>query len=120
MADSFRTGRADAFYPGDEIVQVVAADGYNWVGVRRGDRSRTFEAVFADFHAFGLQHHKQQIIAEFGMASRQPGLASWINDASATLRSWPAVIAELWFDQNNYVIRQDAVPALRAMARGSS
>ena len=76
--------------------------------------------MFADFHAFGLQHHKQQIIAEFGMASRQPGLASWINDASATLRSWPAVIAELWFDQNNYVIRQDAVPALRAMARGSS
>jgi hypothetical protein len=120
MAYSFASNRANQFYPGDSTINIVAADGYDWGGTGvSGDTHRTFDQVFADFHAFGLQHGKQEIIAEFGAKSGQPQSAQWINDANAILRSWPDVIAQCWFNQNRFSIGRDQVPALRAMARGS-
>jgi hypothetical protein len=114
LAGSFNgTGStADRYYPGDDVVDVVAAEGYNWQGVRPGT-GRTFEQVFAGFYAWGAAHRKSMIVAGFGMPAL-PGRAQWITDAAATVRSWPELQAVLWSDAGDFTIGPDAVPALQA------
>ena len=116
MADSFNGSgaTADAFYPGDDVIDVVAADGYNWQGVRPG-AGRSFQQVFAAFYAWGAAHRKAMIVAEFGMKA-QPGRAQWITDAAATVRSWPLLQAVLWYDARDFTLGPDAAAPLRAFA----
>ncbi len=120
MADSFNNGgtRAASYYPGDDMINVVAADGYNWQGVRPG-AGRSFAEVFAGMHTFAVAHGKPAIVAEVGM-SAQSGRPAWITAAQATATSWPELRATLWYDARDFVIGADAVPALRAWAGASS
>jgi hypothetical protein len=56
MAWSFRSGNAAAHYPGDDYVDVVAADGYNQYGCPQGNAPwRSFGDIFAPFQAFGAR-----------------------------------------------------------------
>jgi hypothetical protein len=114
LASSFNGGgqTADAYYPGDDVVDVVAADGYNWQGVRPV-AGRSFAQVFTAFYAWGAAHRKPMMIAGFGMAA-VPGRAQWITNAAATVRSWPSLQAVLWSDAGDFTIGPDAVPRLQA------
>jgi Lysozyme like domain/D-alanyl-D-alanine carboxypeptidase len=116
MADSFNgIGRtADAYYPGDDVVDVVAADGYNWQGVRPG-AGRSFAQVFTGFYDWGAAQDKPMIIAEFGMAAL-PGRPQWITDAAVTARSWPQLQVVMWWNSKEFTIGPDAVPALQAFS----
>ena len=99
-ASSFQTGGA-AFYPGDDVVDVIAADGYNWYACPQGGSWRSFVQIFAPFYAFGQQHGKRMIVAEWGVREdpAAPGRkATWIDDASAQLQRWPGIVAVLYFD----------------------
>ncbi len=100
-ASSFQTGAAAAFYPGDDVVDVIAADGYDWYGCPQGGSWRSFDQIFASFYAFGQEHGKRMIVAEWGVREdpASPGRkATWIDDASAQLQRWPGIVAVLYFD----------------------
>lgn len=117
MADSFNGDgtKADGYYPGDDVVDVVAADGYNWQGVRPG-AGRSFAEVFTAFNGWGTARGKPMIVAEFGMAAL-PGRAQWITDAAVTVRSWPQLLAVLWYHARDFTIGPDPYPRCRRSAR---
>ncbi|MEP6462961.1 MAG: hypothetical protein ABJC62_05970, partial [Frankiaceae bacterium] len=115
LADSFNGGgpKATSYYPGDDVVDAIGADGYNWQGVRAGT-GRSFAQVFTGVHSWGTAHGKPMIVAEFGMAAL-PGRAQWITDAAVTVRSWPELLAVIWWNSKEFTIGSDAVPALQAL-----
>jgi hypothetical protein len=65
---------APYFYPGDEYVDWIATDGYNWGVSNRsqGDRWRHAIEIFDEFMVFARQHPKPIMIGEYG-AQEQPG-----------------------------------------------
>ena len=102
-ASSFRSGTAASFYPGDDVVDAIAADGYNWYGCpgRLYDPWRSFTNIFGAFHAFGQEHGKRMIIAEWGAHEdpADPGRkATWIDQASTQLKLWPDIAGVLYYD----------------------
>ena len=102
MAWSFRVGTADQFYPGADVVDVIAADGYNWYTCpNHDDPWRSFTEVFGPFHAFGQQHGKPMVIAEWG-GREDPAVpgrkATWFDEASTQLKQWPDIAGVIYFD----------------------
>lgn len=99
---SFRSAQAASYYPGDDAVDVIAADGYNWYtcpGVSGPWRS--FTNIFAPFHTFGEQHGKPMIVAEWGGREdpAAPGRkATWIDESSTQLKEWPDVVGVIYYD----------------------
>jgi len=82
----FHTGEAQKYYPGDEYVDWICADGYNWAPDRKGDEWRSFEWIFQDFYDWGSQRGKPLMIGEFGVQERKPGeKAQWLRDAAGVL-----------------------------------
>ncbi|MGH9038177.1 MAG: glycoside hydrolase family 26 protein [Acidimicrobiia bacterium] len=59
---------APFFYPGDDYVDWIAADGYNWGVSKRdqGDRWRHVIEIFDEFMVFARQHPKPIMIGEYG------------------------------------------------------
>ena len=66
----FTNGQPPApfFYPGDEYVDWIATDGYNWGVSKRnqGDRWRYAIEIFDEFMVFARQHPKPIMIGEYG------------------------------------------------------
>ena len=59
---------APYFYPGDEYVDWIASDGYNWGVSQRnqGDRWRQVLEIFDEFMVFARAHPKPIMIGEYG------------------------------------------------------
>lgn len=90
------------YYPGDEHVDWVSLDGYNFGDHHdRWHKWQSFEEVFAEALADFAKRYasKPMIISEFGSA---PGEAdqreAWIREAYATIRKFPQVKAVIWFN----------------------
>lgn len=96
-AYGFDSGRAQKYYPGDEEVDWVCADGYAFAdsdGV-----PRTFASVMGSFFKWAARHPKPIMIAEFGVdtgfgAQRGP----WIAAVAQTLAKQPNLKALVYFD----------------------
>jgi plastocyanin len=104
-ASSFGTSKAASFYPGDDVVDVVGADGYNWYACPNRSTSpwRGFGDVFSAFHTFGAAHGKPMVIAEWGSyedPARAGRKAHWIAEAATQLKRWPDVKAAVYYHQN--------------------
>jgi len=93
---------APAYYPGDEYVDWICADGYNWAPGRNGDQWRSFASIYRPFYDWGLAHHKPLMVGEFGAQERNPGdKAAWLTEAREALKTeFPAIKAVLYFDAN--------------------
>jgi hypothetical protein len=96
---------ADAMYPGDQYVDWVAADAYNWYPGKSGSNWRSFADAFASFHQWASATHpdKPQMAEETGVQEdpSDPGRkAAWITDMAATIKSWPQMKAVVWFNSN--------------------
>ena len=100
------------WYPGDDVVDWVAVDGYNWDDPvywkdARGETWRTLDQVFArsfDDIARFVPEAMPWMIAETSSAEREGDpdrKAAWICDAfrRALPEVFPRVKAILWFDQ---------------------
>jgi hypothetical protein len=102
MAYTFRQGTAEQWYAGDEYVDVLGADGYNWYGCPgRNDPWVTFEWVFEDFYNFGLDKGVPMIIGEWASMEDPliPGRkAAWLVETEATLKQWPEIKAISYYD----------------------
>jgi beta-mannanase len=93
-----------SYYPGDEAVDWLALDGYNWGRRRWRNRWASFDAVFAQSYRamLDLAPEKPLMLAEVGCANRGGDKASWMRDAllDAVPNRYPAIRAVVWFNQN--------------------
>lgn len=93
---------ADALYPGDDVVDQIGLDAYNWFGCSTNGQTAwsSMSRAASAFRAFGQAHGKELVIAEWGSVEDPavPGRkAAWLRDSMATLESWPEVTAVLYF-----------------------
>ncbi len=101
---SFRTpGRADAYYPGDDAVDWIAEDAYNWNGCSAGKPTgwRSPAEVVAPFATWAEPHGKPLMLAEWGSVedpAEPMRKAQWLRDGLAAARSWPRLKALSYFD----------------------
>jgi hypothetical protein len=101
-AAGFKDGRkytggnppAPYFYPGDEYVDWISADGYNWGVSKRdqGDRWRQALEIFDEFMVFARQHPKPIMIGEYGaqeQAADPEAKPRWMRIAHDTFMAKP-------------------------------
>jgi hypothetical protein len=104
-ATAFRAGdgrNAPAYYPGDEYVDWICADGYNWAPGRSGDQWRSFASIYGPFYEWGIARRKPLMVGEFGAQERNPGeKAQWLTEAREALKNkFPGIKAVVYFDAN--------------------
>jgi len=89
------------YYPGDNYVDVISIDGYNWGAC--GDSWQTFSEVFSGTLTTIKNTYPQEpiIIGEFASAEAitSTAKADWIRDAYNSIKSdWPEIKAVIWFN----------------------
>ncbi|MBI3243855.1 MAG: hypothetical protein HYZ49_16350 [Chloroflexi bacterium] len=90
----------DNYYPGDDYVDWVGMDGYNWGTAHPATSWQSFDEVFADsYTGWAAAHDKPVMIAEFASTEMGGHKAQWIADAQNSLASkYPLVRAVTWFN----------------------
>jgi hypothetical protein len=89
------------YFPGEEWIDYVGLDGYNW-GRARG-AWQSFQAVFSSSYALVTElSAKPVIVAETGSSEAGGDKAAWIRSAfmSAIPHEFPRVSAVVWFNSN--------------------
>ncbi|MDQ6710560.1 MAG: hypothetical protein M3Z11_08390 [Candidatus Dormibacteraeota bacterium] len=96
-----------ALYPGDNYVDWVALDGYNWGMTNGWTPWQSFTTVFGQSYRdlLSLTNRPMMIAETSGVEAGAPAgtsKAAWITSmASEISRNFPRVRALIWFDQNN-------------------
>lgn len=108
VLESPRTIPLESVYPGDEYVNWVCMDGYNFgKHPSRGEQWQTFDQVFSETYSAlrTLAPTKPMMIAEFASTEAGGSKADWIRDAfsHALPERFPQVKAVLWF---NWEVRE--------------
>ena len=92
--------RIENYFPGDEHVDLVALDGYNW-GTRLPEGAwRDFEEIFRDGYAeVTALSRKPVMVAETASAEEGGSKAAWIRHMARALPArFPRVETLVWFD----------------------
>ncbi len=82
-ASGFEDGSAQSFYPGDDQVDWVCSDGYNWYP--SDNRAyQSFEEKFQAHHDFAVAHGKPAMAGEYGSQEMPEAgrRAQWLRDAA--------------------------------------
>jgi plastocyanin len=99
---SFDQFEAENWYPGDDVVDVVAADGYNWFGCEHHPGPwREFDQIFQRFYEFGVDHGKPMVVAEYGTGEDdevEGKKAQWFTNAGEILKGWPEIKGVSYFN----------------------
>lgn len=87
-----------AYYPGDDYVDWIGMDGYNW----GYEMWQSFDSVFSGVYStLTALTGKPLMIGEFGAAEQGGSKAGWITDAFARIESnYPRVRLFCWFNVN--------------------
>jgi hypothetical protein len=96
----FYKGTAQPFYPGDDAVDWICADGYSWAPGKTGTRYESFQELFQAFYDFGVKHNKPLMVGETGVQENNPGdKGKWLAAAhESVVKHFPNVEAFLYFD----------------------
>lgn len=89
------------YYPGDEYVDWLGMDGYNWGTSRPWSRWRSFDEIFGEFYRklSKLASDKPIMIAEFASTEDGGDKAQWITDAFRRIKTaYPQIKAFVWFN----------------------
>lgn len=90
-------------YPGDDYVDYLSIDGYNWGTTQWWSKWQTFRQIFdAPYKALTSASDKPVIIAEIGSSEQGGDKAAWIRDMKTQISSgvYPKLIANIWFNDN--------------------
>ena len=88
--------RMELYYPGDDVVDYVGVDGFNFGGTVE----LSFNGVFGDVLT-RLKQYKKPIYIFSTASTAGLGKAAWISDAlTVQLHKYPEVAGWLWFNQN--------------------
>jgi hypothetical protein len=88
-AADYGNGTADAWYPGDDNVDWVCADGYNPRNPGRpASTAASFEDLFSPFHEWGAHHDKPMMVGRYGTGEDNPGdKPAWVDAARHALET---------------------------------
>jgi hypothetical protein len=113
MSISFDSVTAANYYPGDSVVDVVAADGYDWCGCKTnryaaaGGKHRNMATIFDKVVRFAQLHSKEVAFLEFGTPAEksgdEKGRALWVTDSAKYCKSRPQgvnVVAATYFNHD--------------------
>ncbi len=104
VTDEPRThaNRMERYYPGHDVVDILALDGYNWGDTRPWSRWTPFEDVFRHGYDRIAQIGPQPIwFAEIASAETGGDKAAWVTDMFQTAESaFPRLQALVWFDEH--------------------
>ena len=123
MADTFNPAGRDPgdYYPGDDVVDWVAADGYNWSGSDYVSGPwREFSEIFDSFNRWATRKGKPAMVAETGVledSSDPRRKARWLTRARETVKRWPRMKAVIYFQGQGWQFDSSApaTAAYRAM-----
>ncbi|PQV65076.1 PilZ domain-containing protein [Abditibacterium utsteinense] len=93
--DPFKT------YPGDNYVDAIGIDGYNFGDTLAHSRWQSFKEIFAPSYARATKNHpnKPIFISETGCASTGGDKTKWLREMDESLRSdFPRVESVTWFE----------------------
>jgi len=119
---------AQPYYPGDDVVDWMCADGYAWgPGLASATRQEPFQELFQAYYNWAAPHNKPLMIGETGAMENNPGdKANWFTAMYASVKQhFPLIRAFLYFDvvganTANYDWQIDTTPeslaAFKAMA----
>ncbi|MFG1621334.1 glycoside hydrolase family 26 protein [Kribbella sp. NPDC049227] len=122
------TNKAVPFYPGDQYVDWIAADGYSRPKPDKPEYNyRSFDSMFRAAHTFAVEHGKPFMVGETGVHRDDTDLtrqADWLDTTRADVKaSYPQLKAFLYFhtdgdDTDNHwrVDTPAANPALSSLA----
>jgi endoglucanase len=93
--------RMELYYPGDDYVDILAVDGYNWGNTKSYSLWKDFDSIFESAYdrITALNADKPFWVAEVASAERGGDKAAWINDMFNTT-AFPRLEAIIWFDEN--------------------
>lgn len=102
--------RARNYYPGDDYVDILGMDGYNWGTTQTQKKNgwesrwRSFQEIFAPIYQElrSLSPHKPLLVFETASTIKGGDKALWIKEAIPVLRSWQ-VQGLIWFQVNKEV-----------------
>ena len=87
------------YYPGDDYVDIVGVDGYNFGGSSETSFSDRFGSFYATYQTEWSS--KPLVIAELGAAETASDKAAWITDAYGQIQNtYSAIRAVMWFHYN--------------------
>lgn len=94
---------AAKWYPGDDYVDVLAIDQYNWATCN-GSPWASFAEDTVGFVAFAAAHPTEDtMVAEWGTvedATLPDRKAQWITEAGEAMKTWPNLVGAAYFDSN--------------------
>lgn len=91
------------YYPGDEYVDWLCMDGYNWGSSQDWSSWQSFDQVFGETYAQlqALNASKPMMIGETASSEQGGDKAAWIRDAFERLQvDYPQVRLLVWFNLN--------------------
>ena len=108
-----------ALYPGDDTVDAVGLDGYNWGTSQRGKHWESFDDIFAASIAdIATVSRRPLLLTEVGCAEAGGDKAAWIADFLARVSGLGQVSGFVWFDADKETDwRIDSSPAAAAAFR---
>jgi hypothetical protein len=103
--------RAAATYPGDDVIDWIAVDGYNFAGCRGMNAPwLSFAQIFSPWYDWAARRGKPLMVAEFGLSEDplQPGRkGAWFGQMAQQVLNFPAIKAYVYFESaprcDNYV-----------------
>ncbi len=85
------------YYPGDDVVDWIGIDGYNWGTTTSWSSWRSFGTIFSSLYQV-FAGRKPLMISETASSEQGGDKAAWIDDlAQALPQQFPAVRAVVWF-----------------------
>lgn len=98
-----RSARFALFYPGDDYVDWIGLDGYNWGPTKEWHSWKSFTEIFASsYDALVSLSSRPMMIAEVASTEVGGDKAAWIDSAFAEEipRRFPLVRAVVWFNED--------------------
>ena len=88
-------------YPGDDFVDYISIDGYNWGDKKCWSRWKSFSEVFRKSYNALADIDKPMLIAETSCTESGGNKAEWITDMFRVLPvEFPRIFAIMWFNQS--------------------
>jgi beta-mannanase len=88
-------------YPGDEYVDYISIDGYNWGTAQSWSSLSSFEEVFTPSYQAISQFNKPMFLAEFSSSELGGDKAGWITDMFRVLpEKFPKIVGLVWFSES--------------------
>jgi hypothetical protein len=108
--DNASWNTASAYYPGDDVVDLLGMDGYNWGTTQTRAKngwdssfrsfSNIFESIYKELR--GLTPDKPLLVFEMSSAAEGGDKAAWLLEALGTAAAWD-LAALNWFEANKEV-----------------